>query len=291
MSYFIQSLNDALENRICIDMISLSGPDFNHIDNRLLSLYLVKYNLSDVTMFTASKKSIHASEWLYRKSLMVVRGHFRPPTLVTKDVFEAAYKQFEQEDSVDPDSSELVAEITLENLRRGGPINDEDYLARAEMLCAMGYNVIVSDCSNHQNLINYLADYKIQKLGLVIGAKELLEIITDKYTQNQDGRLLVAFGELFTRNIKIYVYPALSNTNGLMNYENLNVPEGIRFLYKHLLDSRQIVGVTNYNEDLLNIFPHDVIAKISSGEEGWESFLPKELGPIIRENGLFGSNS
>ena len=51
-----------------------------------------------------------------------------------------------------------------------------------------------------------------------------------------DGRLLVAFGELFTRNIKIYVYPALfGKERKLITGKDLPVPEGIKFLYKFFL--------------------------------------------------------
>lgn len=288
MEYFIHSLLDGIENRVCIDMIRLSGPDFESVDNRLLAMYSVKYNLTDVTMFDEKGLSIHASEWLYKKSLMVVRGHYRPPTLVTEDVFKSSYKQFIEDADQEPDRCSLVAELTMENLTRDGMLTDEDFLARADMLCAMGFYVIVSDCSNHQNLINYLSDFKIKKLGLVIGARELLEIIEEKYEQNQDGRLLVAFGELFTRNIKIYVYPAYEpNGDKLMTAHNLPVPEGIRFLYQHLLNSEQVVEVRHYNPELLHIMPSNVLQSIIDNEN-WEQHLPKAVASVIKKKSLLG---
>ncbi len=290
IEYFVQSLRDALKNRIEIDMIRLSGPDFKDIDNRMLSLYLVKYGLTEVTMFDPHGNTVHASEWLYKKSLMVVRGHFHPPTLVTEDVFESSYAQFLKVNELETKDSAIIAEMTLENLERNGPIEDEDFLARADMLGAMGYHVIVSDCSNHVTLINYLADFKIRKLGLVIGARELLDIIETKFYQNQDGRLLVAFGELFTRNIQIYVYPVLADADKpeeLISAETLPVPEGITFLYKHLLDSHQIRSVEGYNEDHLHIFASDVFSKIADGDESWKKMLPVKVVQVIEEKGLF----
>jgi hypothetical protein len=290
IEYFIQSLRDALKNRIEIDMIRLSGPDFQDIDNRMLSLYLVKYGLTEVTMFDPYGNTVHASEWLYKKSLMVVRGHFHPPTLVTEDVFDSSFKQFLTENELEKKDAAIIAEMTLENLERNGPIEYEDFIARADMLSAMGYHVIISDCSNHVTLINYLADFKIRKLGLVIGARELLEIIENKFYQNQDGRLLVAFGELFTRNIQIYVYPVLADSrkpDELITAETLPVPEGITFLYKHLLDSHQIQSVEGYNEDHLNIFASDVFSKIADGDDTWKEMLPDEVVKVIEEKGLF----
>jgi len=288
MDYFIHSLIDGIENRVSIDMVSLNGTDFKHVDNRLLAMYLVKYNLTDVTMFDEKGLPLHASEWLYKKAVMVVRGHYRPPTLVTEDVFSSGFKQFIEDADQEADRCALVAELTMENLTRDGMFNDEDFIARADMLCAMGHCVIVSDCSNHQNLINYLSDFKIKKLGLVIGARELLEIIEEKYEQNQDGRLLVAFGELFTRNIKIYVYPA-SDLNGdeLMTAHNLPVPEGIRFLYQHLLNSEHVVEVKHYDPTLLHIMPYNVLQNIIDNED-WEKHLPEAVASVIKKKSILG---
>jgi hypothetical protein len=288
MEYLVQSLKDGLKGRIMVDMIRLSGPNFEEVDNRLLSLMLVKFGLSDVAMFDSSGKSIHASEFLYKKSLMVVRGHYRPPTLVTLDAFKSSFKQFKNETDNDPERSYLISEMTLEYLKTNGEIEYKDFLDRAELLCALGQTVAVTNCSNHQKLINYLSEYKIKRLGLVIGVRELLEIINEKYYQNMDGRLLVAFGELFTRNIKIYAYPALqAGSHELMNAKNLPVPEGIKFLYKYLLDSNHIVKVEDYNADLLHIFPDKAFDEITSGESTWENKLPAKLRDLIKEKGLF----
>ena len=285
----VKSLMEGLEGRVTVDMIRAEGTAFNGVDNRLLSLYLVKHNLTEVTIFDENKNSVHASEFLYKKALMVVRGNFRPPTLVTQDVMRSSFIQFKDEEYIDPDRAYNITEITLDNLRdENGNINDKDFLDRTELICALGYKVIVSDCSNHQKLINYLGDYKIKKLGLVIGVRELLDIINEKYHGNQDGRLLVAFGELFTRNIKIYAYPALEKDGeSLMTTDNLPVPEGIKFLYKHLTDSDQIVDVREYEEEMLYINPSIVYDNIHNGREGWQNKVPEVLVDIIRSKKLF----
>ena len=286
---FVASLIDGLEERVEIDMIRLTGPDFVDVDNRLLGLYLVEHGLTEVTMMGPDKQSVHASEFLYKRSLMVVRGHFRPPTLVTLDVIKSSFEQFKKEQDVDPEKSFVVSEITLENLVKDGELDYQDFLDRADLLCALGHTFIISNCHNHQRLINYLSDYKIKKLGLVIGVHELLEIINSKYESNRDGRLLVAFGELFTRNILIYAYPALQKEGSeeIMEAGNLPVPEGIRFLYRHLVDSKQIVPVENYNRENLHIFPYMVFNSILAEDGKWESMVPEQLVPIIKNKKLF----
>lgn len=284
---FVVSLVDGLQGRVSIDMVRLTGEDFIDLDNRLLSLYLVKHGLTEVTMFNNNKKPIHASEFLYKQSLMVVRGNFKPSTKVTEDVFECSFKQFIKEDDVDPEHAKFMAEITIDNLLdENGNIDEQDFLDRTDLLGLLGHKIIISSCTNHQDLINYLHDYKISHLGLVIGAYELTKIIQDKYEENRDGRLLAAFGELFSRNIRIYVYPAIMHGN-LVHAENLPVPEGIRFLYQHLLDCQQIEPVEEYNEELLSILSWEVLNQIVSGDDKWKNSVPDSFIPFIQEKKLF----
>ena len=284
----IKSLIDNLQGRVEIDMVSLTGPDFKDLDQRLIALYLVRNGLTDVAMFDENGIMTHASEHLYKKHLMVVRGHYRPPTKVTLDVFESSLRQFMAQPDVESEKARLVAEITLENLIVDGATDEMDFLMRTKMLNGLNQKVIISNCNNHQNLINYLSDYKIKNLGLVIGARELNFIIHEKYQLNQDGRLLVAFGELFNKNIIIYVYPAFDDKGNFMTADTLPVPQGIHFLYKHLLDCKQIIPVHDFDKELLKIQPTVVINDLLSGEHDWEDKLPQEVIDVIKENNYFG---
>ena len=286
----VRSLVDNIKDRVSIDLLRINGEDFNFFDKRLISLYLVKHKLTSVTMFDVNNNSIHASEFLYRESLMVIRGNFRPPTIVTQDVIDSSYRQFKSETNLPDDKLNLMMEMTMEYLKgENAEIDEKDFLDRADMLGILGHNVLLSDCDNHQMLINYLSDYKIANLGLVIGARELQKIITDKYNNNQDGRLLVAFGELFSQNIKIYAYPAQNEmSKEIMTAQNMEVPEGIKFLYQYLLDSKQIVPVYAFNKDILHIYPFNVLQDIQENKAGWESNVPDVLVEMIKEKGLFG---
>ena len=289
----VRSLVDNIKDRVSIDLLRINGEDFNFFDKRLISLYLVKHKLTSVTMFDVNKKSIHASEFLYRESLMVIRGNFRPPTIVTLDVINSSFKQFKSETNLPDEKLNLMLEMTMEYLKgEHAEIDEKDFLDRADMLGTLGHNVLLSNCDNHQMLINYLSDYKIANLGLVIGARELQKIITDKYNNNQDGRLLVAFGELFSQNIKIYAYPAQNElSKEIMTAQNMEVPDGIKFLYQYLLDSKQIVPVYVFNKDILYIYPYDVLLDIQENKAGWEDNVPQVLVEMIKEKGLFGYKS
>lgn len=285
----LQSLMDSLHGRVKIDMIRLNGPDFEHVDNRLLSLWLVKHGLSEVAMFGEDGRNVHASEFLYRKNVLVVRGSFRPATLVNQDMIKSSLQQFRNEQDVDSRKVHLLTEITLDNLRANGEVDEQDFLDRAELLNAIGQTVVISDCEEYQKLAAYLSDYKIQQFGIVLGVRILLELLNDKYYQNMDGRLLAVFGELFSKNLRIYVYPAMQEGSAeLMTARNMPVPEGLKFLYQHLLDNRHIVDIEKYKPEILHIFSPRVLQMIQSGEAEWESMVPSKVVNLIKEKCLFG---
>ncbi len=285
----VRSLIDNIKDRVSIDLLRINGNDFSYFDKRLLSLYLVKHQMTTVSMFDENKKGIHPSEFLYRKSLMVVRGNFKPPTLVTVDVIKNSYSQFVSDTKEDTQKVLLMMEMTLEYLsNKEGELDEKDFLDRADLLNALGYKVLLSNCKNHEMLINYLKDYKISNLGLVIGMHRLYEIILEKYQNNQDGNLLSAFGELFSKNIKVYAYPAINQENNqVVTASNMIVPEGIEFLYKYLLQSGQIAPVKEYNEENLGIYPSDIVDDIKNGGTEWKTKVPKELVELIQKKSMF----
>lgn len=285
----IQSLLDNLHDRATIDMVRISGPDFEKVDNRWVSLMLVKHKLTEVAIFGPDGRNLHASEFLYKKYVLVVRGSFRPATLVNQDMIKSSYEQFRNEADVDATKTYLLSEITMDNLCADGELNDQDFLDRAEILCAMGQTVIISNCEQHKKLITYLSDYKVQKLGLVLGVNQLLDVINNMYYKSMDGQLLAAFGQLFTKNVKMYVYPTMQEGSGeLMTCQNLPVPEGIKFLFQHLLDNGQIADIQGFDIEILHIFSKTVLEMLQSDLSGWEKMLPTKVVRTIKEKYLFG---
>ncbi len=284
------SLMDGLRRRVSIDMVRLSGPDFANLDNRLLSLWLVKHGMSEVAMFGPDKRNVHPSEFLYKKHVLVVRASFRPLTLLEEDMIEKGFEQFWHEPEVESEKSFTLTEITLGNLTEIGSLDEKDFLDRTELLCALGQTVIISSCEEYQQLIAYFSDYRVSHLGLVLRAHRLSEFLSEKYRQNATGSLLAAFGEVFAKGVKLYVYPSvLADNTTLMTTQNLPLPEGSKYLYQHLLDHRQIVDIEAFNHAVMNIFASDVLADIRNGKAGWEALVPLKVAELVKGMGLFVS--
>jgi len=62
----------------------------------------------------------------------------------------------------------------------------------------------------------------------------------------------------------------------------------LRHLYAHLVGRRCIVQLTDYNAKYLNIYSPDVLGKIGSGGNEWESMVPAEVARAIKSRRLFG---
>ena len=284
----LQSLMDNLKGRVEIDMVRLSGPDFVELDNRWISLMLVKHKLTKVAMFAPDGRNVHASEFLYKKHVLIVRGSYRPATLVNMDMIKRSFEQFLGEPEVDPKKAFLLTEITMDNLCADGELDEKDFLDRAEVLCALGQTVVISDCKQHQKMVSYLSDFKVQTVGMVIGVRVLLDLINEKVYHHSEGRLLAAFGELFTKRVTMYVYPSMQEgSEELMTCENIPIPDNIKFLYRHLLENNKIVDIQNYNKDNLHIFSKQVLTKIKNNDPDWADFVPTKVADLIKEKYLF----
>lgn len=285
----IASLMDKLEDRVKIDVVRLTGPQFT-IDNRLLTLELIKQDMTDVAIFDKKGVPVHVSEFLYKKNLLVVRGNFRPTTLVSMDMLRSSATQFRAEPGVDGLHTYVMTEVTLDSLCSGGDeVNEQDFLDRANLLNHLGQTVMITDCDRYRKLISYLTDYRILKLGLVVEARALLGLVSGKYERNKDGRLLTSFGEVFTRDVGMYVYPEMQEGSGeLLTAKTLPVPEGLKSLHQHLLDHKHIVDIEEFSSENLHIRSSEVLRKLKEDEEGWEQMVPDKVARYIRENGLFG---
>src|ERR1044071_1537254 len=142
----INSLMEGLSRRrIDVDMIKFSGPAFAGVDNRLMSLQLVESELTDAALFTAGGEVVQTSEVLYGRPVLIERGSFRPITNVTLDMLVRAQKQIQLQGPPQGESPVVVMEMTLNNLITEQKIDHQDFLARVDLLGALGKTVMVSN--------------------------------------------------------------------------------------------------------------------------------------------------
>jgi len=287
----VESLLDGLStDRIEIDLIEFSGPEFSRVDNRVMSLRLVQLHLTGAAMFSCDGKVLQPSEVLHKKPVLVERGRFRPVTYVNLDLARSALKAFEAEgDDVRPGETISIMEITMSSLTNDGTVDLQDFISRAEVLAATGHTVMISDFAEYYRLAAYLFRYTSRRVGLAMGAMNLEAIFDESYYSRLDGGILESFGRLFRNNLRLYIYPYMDQKSGkLVTVNDVDVGESLRQLYGYLLSRRCIVQLQDANHTYLSIYSPDVLRKINSGNTEWESMVPPEVAHAIKTRGLFG---
>lgn len=273
-----------------MDMIQMNGPDYNHVDNRLLSLLLVKRGYTDAVIFGPDGQNLQASEALYKKNILAIRGSFRPVTKVNIDMIMNGYNLFIKEQRVDRNNLQVLFEITLNNLQSDtGDVDEKDFIDRADILCSLGQTVLISNYQEYYKLVEYFSRYTKARMGLIMGVTNLVEVFDEKYYRELNGGILEAFGILLNRDLKIYVYPAqLRRTDPLMNIGNMPVHPRLRPLYDYLVQNKRMVDIDTFDPDVLHIMSKEVLRMIKTGEEGWERMVPPYVDNMIKDNRLFG---
>lgn len=276
------------KDKIEIDTINFSGPKFEKVDNRLMSLQLIKNGMTDAVMFGPDGNNILPARILYKKNILALRGSFRPVTKVNIDMYEKSYKMFLEENRVEKERTEVIFEITLSNLRAEGEIDEEDFMDRARLLCSLGHTVMISNFQEYYKLVEYFSRYTKMRLGLAMGVNNLVDIFDEKYYRHLSGGILEAFGKLFFKDLKVYLYPMRDPETGeYTDSENLKVHPRMKELYKFFKYNGKVVDIKDYNSDILNIFSREVLSMIENNEEGWEEMLPKGVSEIIKDKHLF----
>ncbi|WP_297984394.1 TonB-dependent receptor [uncultured Chryseobacterium sp.] len=281
--------DDIAIDKLEIDMIDFQGPAFQYVDNRLMSLQLVKWGMTDAVIFNYEGKNMLPADILYKKDVFAVRGSFRPVTLVNTDMFQNGLEMFLKDARSTRENTVILFEITIANLKATGEIDERDFLDRVDILAKLGYTVIISNFSEYYRLVDYFTSYSIRYLGVAMGVNNLLMVFDEQYYDNLPGGILEAFGKFFKKDMRVYLYPYRDpETHQLLTSENLKVHDNLKELYKYFTSNRRIVDIKTHNPDYSEIYSREILSKIANNESGWEEQLPDGVAEMIKERGMFG---
>lgn len=271
-----------------LDMIDFSGPAFAQVDNRLMALRLVEKGLSSAAMFMADGHLAQVADTLWKKAVLVERSRFRPPTHFTMDLLDCAQHAFVQDSGLNDDELIVLSEMTLHNLINGEDIDVQDFLQRADLLCALGKHVLISNYGEYYRLAQYLFRYTTQPIALAMGAMSVRELFDEKYYEHLPGGILESFGRLFKHDLSIYVSPALDPHSGkVITLRDIEVAPQLRNLFAHLCENRYLRPLDSVNPAYLQIYSHEVLNMIQHGSDDWETMVPAEVAQLIRQRRLF----
>ncbi len=277
------------KDQLEIDTINFAGPIFSDVDNRLISLQLVKNGMTDAIMFDPEGNNVLPARALYKKNILALRGSFRPVTKVNMDMFQKSHEMFLKENKVDKDKTQVIFEITLSNLKAEGEIDEQDFMDRADLLCSLGQTVMISNFQEYYKLVEYFSLYTKNRMAIALGVNNLIQIFDEKYYRDLSGGILEAFGKLFYKDLRVYLYPMKdAETGELITSDNLKVHPRMKELYKFFKYNGKVIDITNYDPEVLSIFSRTILQQIANGESGWDKMLPEGVADLIKDYRLFG---
>ena len=155
-------------------------------------------------------------------------------------------------------------------------------------MCALGKSVLISNFGEYYRLAQYLFRYTTQPIALAVGALSLRELFNKKYYDHLPGGILESFGRLFKHDLSLYVSPALDpHTGNRYGLNEFQVAPELQHLYAYLRDNRYLRELNSVNHDYLNIYSHEVLAKIQQGDNHWQTMVPPQVAQLIQQRELF----
>ena len=270
-------------------MIRFEGADFKEVDNRLMSLYLVKHGYTQAAVFGPDGNVMQPYDALAKKHIVAIRGRFRPVTNIFLDMLKKGQSQFEQEADVDDDKVCVLSELTLRSLEDGTHnINEKDFLDRVDILCSLGQTVLISNFHEYFKLVAFLSQFSKLKMALIMGMPNLEYIFDEKHYTHLEGGILSAFANLFGHNIKLYLYPTIDDQGAVLNLKSFKPEAHLKGLYQYLIDNSKLEDIKKSDEKLMNIRTDKVLDMIQQGPGEWEKLVPSSVAAMIKENALFG---
>lgn len=293
---FVSGLMDGLTtSRIQIDMIRVSGEAFKGVDSRLLCLELVKMKLCEAIIFGVDGEVLQASDVLYKKNVLVVRGGYRPPTNLSLDMLECGLRKFKNSLEVsEKENIIVIPEISMSLLLDRGKVDNEDFLARVDLLSALGQKVLISNSESYSDLNMFFTKYAKKKIAFVMASYNLEEILAhSKYgAANATSKfgLLGSLGTLLEPHTKLYIYPACDDkTQEIKTIESMKIAADLSLLLRYLIENKLIEDITDYNPEVIQIWSRKILKMIQEGALGWEDYVPASVAKTVKTKCLFGA--
>lgn len=272
--------------QVAIDLIRFSGPNTKHINNHLMNLELVRKGLADAALFGPDQKILTISDELFQKSVIIQRGTYRPVTTTHLDVNEKGTAQFKKDFPEDSKKTEVLFELTMQNLAQDGHIQEKDFLDRVNSLCSLGHKVLVSNFFLFYRLKRFIRTYTDKPVIFIIGASHLDKLFDEKHYQDLEGGLLEGLGKLLEEKTRVYVYPHKTETTCMTTKSFFPNPKWLP-IYQFFLAQKQIVDISGCDETeeyRHSDFVRDLILK---KDPNWEKYVPPKVRDQIKKDNLF----
>jgi hypothetical protein len=204
------------------------------------------------------------------------RGSFDPITKLNLDMIDRAQAAFRADFGEVAEGSIEILEITMHNLLASGcDVPDSEFLGRADILQALGKNVLISRYPQFHRISSYLARHTQKPIAIVLGLPLFQELFNERWCTDLEGGLLESFGRLFKNQVHVYVYPMGDPVTGrLVGARDATVTPEQKHLLRYLIDTQNVRPLEVPSQEFLFHTSAAVRNMIQQGIPGWESLVP-----------------
>lgn len=278
----LHALMEGLDRRrIEIDMLHVQGTEFSsaEFEDRVCALSLVEEGLADAALFGPDGSIQQAADVFYGKSVLLKRGSFDPVTRLHMDMLARGSQLFRQDFGDEAKDCLEVMELTMNNLlTHEGKVNKEDFLARADVLQALGKHVLISKYARFFRLSEFVTRHTRKPVGIVLGVPLFEELFQEKWYEEIPGGLLESFGRMLRNGLRLYVYPmARTGCDIIANARTANVPTEQRKLLEYLLEIGQVREIPEGDAALMRISSYEVREMWLHRDPRWQQLVPPEV--------------
>jgi len=161
-------------------------------------------------------------------------------------------------------------------LASGAECTDTDFLARADILQALGKNVLISKYPEFHRISSYLARHTQKPIGIVLGLPLFEELFNEKWCTDLEGGLMESFGRLFKNQVRLYVYPKGDpHTRKQLHLAQANVKPAQKHLLRYIIETGCVRDIEEPKEDYLFDTSAEVRSMILKGNPRWRELVPE----------------
>lgn len=281
---FVESLAAGLtKGSVEVDMLRFSGEDFRYVDNRLCALQLVQSNLTEAAMFNEKGEIVQATDVLYKRPILLLRGSFNPVLNLHLDMIRQSRTVFSNVlDEAQKARSLEICEISMNNLLRDGAVDHEDFIDRADALQALGKTVLISRSAEFHRIATYLSRHTAEPIAMILSIGLLNELFKEKWSANLAGGVLESFGRLFKNGVQLFVYPwHNAHSMELVTAENFKAPKNWQHFYTHLIQNERILPIGVGDPSLLANTGRKIMKMIEADDTSWRNWVPVEAHGMV----------
>ncbi len=199
-------LDDLSLDRIDVDYIEATGPEFDSLTATQLNLGLIQAGLSRAILLLPKEGAKAPMDILYKRPVVVERGSLRLADSVPhREIIERARLKLGKECQGSKREPLALLEISLNSVLVSGSTDEAEELQRIENLLEVSGGVMVTSFPESYHLAQYLKRMTNEPIRFAMGVSSLIQIFETRYYEDLVGGIVEALGRFLSQNVKLYI--------------------------------------------------------------------------------------